>query len=97
MQVFLSALAHTADIALLVLVWALFIRAILSWFISNPENKLVFFLVVLTEPFVIPVRILLSRIEALQRLPVDLSLLVTSLLLDVIRVVLSIFSTMILY
>ena len=61
------------------------IRAIMSWFFMPEENGILRFLIVATEPFIIPVRALLHRIDAIAALPIDISFLVTFFLLSVLQ------------
>ena len=61
------------------------IRAIMSWFFMPEENALLRFLTVATEPFIIPVRAILQRIEFIASMPIDISFLVTFLLLSVLQ------------
>ena len=87
MSILLYVFASTVKIALLVIYWAMFIEAILSWFV--PEDTTVrIVLSVITAPIVLPVRALLFRIPAIQRLPIDISFLVAFLLLGLVRAVL---------
>ena len=66
---------------------AMFIRAILSWFIDG-ENKIYGFLVSITEPIIIPIRKLLSKTSIGQGMPIDLAFLLTYLLLEAVGAVL---------
>lgn len=61
---------------------AMLVRAICSWFIS--ESRLYSFLCMITEPFILPIRMLFDRFEFTHRLPVDLAFFVTYLLLNII-------------
>ena len=63
---------------------AMFVRAILSLFGVDEESGLGAFLAAVTEPVILPARLLLSRIRALDGLPIDLSFIVTYLLLSLI-------------
>ena len=63
---------------------AMLARAILSLFGVDEESGIGLFLAAVTEPIILPARLLLSRIEALQRLPIDFSFIVTYLLLRLI-------------
>lgn len=63
---------------------AMFVRAIMSWIPGLDENKFGDFLYALTEPFIVPVRALLDRIPFLQGFPLDMSFLVTYLLLSLL-------------
>lgn len=63
---------------------ALFVRAILSLFIPEEEGLLAALLFAVTEPVILPVRALLSRFHIGEGAPIDISFLVTVLLLTVI-------------
>ena len=80
MQIFLYIIAATVGILLRVIYIAMFIEAILSWFLTE-DHPVMALLLLVTAPIVLPVRALLSRIPALQRIPIDLSFLVAFLLL----------------
>ena len=62
---------------------AMLLRAILSWFPMN-SNRFTDFLYGITEPFIYPVRLLFERMNWFQNLPIDVSFLVTYLLLSVV-------------
>ncbi len=63
------------------------LRAILSWFPMMQTGELMNVLYSLTEPVLAPIRSVLMRISFLQNLPIDFSVLVAFLLIDVIRTV----------
>jgi YggT family protein len=88
MQIVLYVIARVVQIVLGLLYTAMFFRAILSWFIQDPESKIMLFLAMVTEPFIIPVRVFLMRFEAIQRSPVDISFFVTFLLVATLRALL---------
>ena len=58
----------------------LFLRAILSLFLNPEENKLLIFLAMITEPFIIPVRFLMVKFNILQNSPIDWAFVVTHVL-----------------
>ena len=60
-------------------------RALISWFPIDPSNPIVSFLYTVTEPVLEPVRKLLFKIPALQNIPIDFSILVVFMLLNVLR------------
>ncbi len=91
MQLFAVILSRTVLILLGAVQTAMFFRAILSWFMPE-ENGLTYFLALLTEPFIAPVRFILSRFRFAQELPIDLSFMVTFLLLAVIEAFLPVIS-----
>jgi YggT family protein len=64
------------------------IRAVLSWFPVEDSSTLVQFVMITTEPIVIPVRQLLEKIKFTANLPIDLSFFVAYLLLIFVRVLL---------
>ena len=69
---------------------AMFVRAIMSWFVDG-SNKIYNFLFSMTEPIIIPIRKLLSKTSLGTGLPIDLSFLLTVVLLEIIRTVLEIY------
>lgn len=82
-QALLYVLAATVALLLNLLYIAMFLEAILSWFL--PEDRLIMvILTTITSPIVLPVRMLLSRIPAIARLPIDLSFLAAFILLNVV-------------
>ena len=63
---------------------AMFLRMILSLLGMEEEGGLGAFLLLLTEPILLPVRLILGRIRALEGVPLDLSFIVTYLLLSLL-------------
>ena len=84
----LYILASTVRIFLGVVYFAMLVRAILSWFIMDNGNVIMTVLGVLTEPFVAPIRFLLSHFRFVQESPLDISYLVAILVLIVLQYVL---------
>ena len=83
MQTLLYILAASVGVLLNFLYIAMLLEAILSWFL--PEDRLIMvILTTITSPVVFPVRMLLSRIPAIARLPIDLSFFVAFLLLGLV-------------
>ena len=68
---------------------AMFVRALLSLFMAE-DNALASFLYTITEPIITPVRRLLWKLNIFQGLPIDISFLVTYLLLSILSAVLSV-------
>ncbi len=71
-------------ILLTVVQFAMLIRAILSWF--PIDNRFVDFLHAITEPFIIPVRLLFEKMNWFSGLPIDVSFFVTYLLISIILI-----------
>lgn len=66
----------------------MFVRALLSWFPIDEENPILQFVTAATEPFIIPVRALLERVEFIASSPIDISFFVTFILLSVLQTIL---------
>ncbi len=63
------------------------IRAIMSWFPMAQGGGFSYFLHTVTEPVIAPIRAVLHKIPALASFPIDFSVLVAFLLIDVLRTV----------
>ena len=73
-----------------VILFAMLIRALLSWFtMGEGQSPLGHFLFVVTEPFILPIRLLCAKLGWFQGLPMDMSFLITTLLLSLSNVLLS--------
>lgn len=83
METVLYLFASTVALFLRVVYIAMFLQAILSWFVMD-DSPIMAILSVVTMPVIFPVRALLSRIPALQRIPIDLSFLVAFVLLVIV-------------
>lgn len=83
MELILIVLRNTVQVLILALQLAMFIRAIFSWFPMD-ENKFTDFLYAVTEPVILPVRLLFERLGWFQNLPIDISFFVTFLILSLI-------------
>ena len=66
---------------------AMMVRAVMSWFLDE-SNAIQGFLVSITEPFIIPVRMLLNKLSVGRGMPIDLSFLVTFLIFSVLEAIL---------
>lgn len=67
---------------------ALFLRAILSWFMQEGENAIMTFLAYVTEPLILPMRRLCDRFGWFQGVPIDMPFLLTALAVSMLSVVL---------
>ena len=88
MDTLLYVFKMTVYVLLEAVLLAMLLRAILSWVNIDPNGGLYGFLCLITEPFILPVRLLLESIEAVQRLPIDLSFFITYMLLNLISMLL---------
>ncbi|MCQ2429958.1 MAG: YggT family protein [Clostridia bacterium] len=73
-----------------VLLIAMLGRAVLSWFTMGEESALGNFLYLITEPVIVPFRLLCDRFGWFQGVPVDIPFLLTNLALAVISVILEV-------
>lgn len=88
MPTFFTVVTDIVVLLLLGVQIAMMLRAILSWFPLD-SNKFVDFLYTITEPFIVPIRLLFEKLGWFQNLPIDISFMVAYLLLSVLSFVLS--------
>lgn len=62
------------------------VRAILSWFPMMELGGIMSFIYSVTEPILAPIRSVLHRVPFLRDFPLDFSIIVAYILIDVIRV-----------
>ena len=79
MQIIAYVVGQTVLLFLSLAQTALFIRAILSWLPGTEDSGLQRFLVMVTEPLLLPARALLHALHVDESLPIDLAFLVTVL------------------
>ncbi len=84
MDQLLYILVATVNAFITVMTFLLLVRAILSLFASE-ESRLLIFAFVVTEPIIYPIRLLLSHIPALEDLPIDISFMVTYIILILVQ------------
>ena len=88
MPTFFTVVTDVVVLLLLGVQIAMMLRAILSWFPMD-SNKFVDFLYVITEPFIVPIRLLFEKLGWFQNLPIDISFMVSYLLLSALSFLLS--------
>lgn len=89
MQYFFYVICQAVSIFLQVVLWAMMIRAIMSFLGKNEEeNRFMFFLALVTEPIIAPVRALLSVFGIGENSPMDIGFFVTAILLSALSYVL---------
>ena len=74
-------MARIVVTALYAMQFLMFGRAIMSWFSPDDENKIAQFLFVITEPFVYPIRKLLTKFDFFNNIPIDMSFMVAMVIL----------------
>ena len=60
------------------------IRAVLSWFPLDDDNKFLIFIESITEPVIFPIRALLDGLGLFTNFPLDMSFLFAYILLSVV-------------
>lgn len=70
---------------LAVLEMLMIVRMLLSWMPVDDDSPVANFVFAMTEPLILPVRIVLERSAAVQALPIDLSFFVAFVLLGIIQ------------
>lgn len=88
MDIFIVLIKNIAFLFLSAVQTAMFVRAILSWFMID-GGKIMGFLYAITEPFIAPIRALLVKMNWLQGSPIDFSFMITFLLLSIISIFLT--------
>ena len=83
METILYIFAKCIEILLSFTMFCMLLRALLPIFVNIEENKLFLFALVITEPFVIPVRFLLFKLNIGQDSPIDWSFFATYLIMSV--------------
>ena len=84
MEAALYVLRTVAFYFLLALLAAMFVRAITSWLPLSGDNIIENIAYAVTEPFIIPVRFLLEKIEWVRNAPIDVSFFVTFLIISLL-------------
>ena len=84
MEIFLYVFCYTLYVFIDVILLAMLVRAIFSWFPPETEGVFQRMLFLITEPAIMPVRKIFARMGWFQGLPIDLSFMATSMLLCLI-------------
>lgn len=78
-------IVQTVSVLLSVLQMIMLVRAILSWFPIDEDSSILRFVMLVTEPVILPVRTLFDRFGWFEGMPIDMSFFVTFLLLSLLR------------
>lgn len=79
MEIVLYILAKIVQIFLSVISFAMLLRVLLQFFVDIQKNKLYAISVALTEPIVVPFRVLFAKLNIAQNTPLDLPFMVAYL------------------
>ncbi len=78
-------LAKTVSLTLSVVSIAMLVRMVLPWFVDPMENKIYYISAVMTEPFIVPVRAIMVKLDIGQNSPVDWAFSITYLIIILLR------------
>lgn len=84
-MILLNIFARTVSLILSVVSFAMLLRMLVSFFIYDEDSRLLRFLALVTEPFILPVRMLLVRFNIGQDSPIDWSFSLTYLLIALVQ------------
>ena len=82
-MVILDIFARPISLLLSAVSFAMLLRMLLSFFIFDEDSRLLNFLGIITEPFIVPVRALLVRFNIGQDSPIDWSFSLAYLLIAI--------------
>ncbi len=88
MQAVLYIIARVAQLLLGFVELAMLLRMILSWFITDDGNRFMLFLYVVTEPFILPIRVICRMFGLADDFPIDIPFSITFILLSILNGVL---------
>ena len=71
-----------------VLQFLMMIRAVLSWLPIDEDSPISNFVYSMTEPVIIPIRMLLERSDKMRSMPIDISFIIAFVLLSVVQMML---------
>ena len=80
-------IAKVVSIGLSVLSVVMFLRVILQFF-ASAENKFVLFCYAITEPFIIPIRVIMEKLDIGQNSPIDIPFFIAYIMISVLQMML---------
>ncbi len=76
-----------------VMLLAMLVRAVMSWFfMGDGASPFMNFMYVITEPLIVPLRMLCARFGWFQGVPIDIPMLITTMVMCLLSLILSGFS-----
>lgn len=76
---------ETIRALLMAVLSAMYLRMILSFFDFGEESNILLFTCAVTEPFIVPVRIIVERFESVASMPIDISFCISFIILSMLR------------
>ena len=81
-------LAKTVSVLISVVSFAMLLRVVIPWFVDPMESRIYAVICLVTEPFIVPVRVILEKLDIGQNSPIDWSFMITYLLFSIIQMIL---------
>lgn len=81
----LYVVAATVRFLIIAIQFLMMARAIISWLPFEEDHPLVTFLYTVTEPVIAPVRAVIERFGWFEGMPIDMSFLITFILLSILE------------
>ncbi|NLK39876.1 MAG: YggT family protein [Clostridiales bacterium] len=88
MQQIIYVITGVVNYFIIILQFLMLARALLSWLPLGEDNQIANFLYMVTEPVVMPVRMILERFRWARNMPIDISFFVAMLILILIQAIL---------
>jgi len=85
LETILALIAQTVLTIIVALQLLMMARAIMSWVVPDEDNKIYSFVIAVTEPVIAPVRMLIERFELFRSVPIDVSFIITYIILLIIQ------------
>lgn len=84
MENFFYIFAQVVSLGLSALSLAMFLRVILQFFVAE-DNKFLIFCYAVTEPFIIPIRVIMEKMNVGQNSPIDIPFFVAYIILTLLQ------------
>lgn len=85
MSTFIYILTSTVRFLIAAIQFLMMVRAVMSWLPLDDDNPILSFLYAVTEPVIMPVRYVVEYFGWFEGFPIDMSFLLTFILLSVIE------------
>ena len=85
MRIFVYIIVRLVYYLLTAIELCMLVRAVMSWIMPEEDNKIYNFVCAVTDPLIYPVGRVLDRFSFTQNLPIDLSFIVTYILIVLIQ------------
>ena len=88
MEIFLYILAKTVQIFLSLISFAMLMRVILQFFVDVNKSKFYALCLALTEPVILPFRMLFAKLHIAERTPIDVPFIVAYFAISIVTALL---------